>query len=287
MGEPRRISDSAFLVNESRARNVELSRDRYAALWVTEATRRLWEDFSRDVYPLDDIELPLRNRFYLDVLEKALRQNPDVVLVNLAAGFTSYPFLTEKPCRAIEVDFDHVCAFKRGKIDSWKREGVLPDREVEFFACDLRSGADVERLAARLKRETGPAESVAFLEGITYYLPEEALQRLFAVLKRVQNAGSLVALDFWTPETAAHPVHARFKKFCASRFGHGEADYTLFDPDYLDGIAGYRVVERTDIAELEKRFSSGRKLVHPDEILPEHYAVLERRRERKREDDTR
>lgn len=281
MGEEKHISESAFLVNESRARNVGLSRDRYAALWVTEATRRLWEDFSREVYPLDDVELPLRNRFYLDVLEKALVRDPDVVLVNLAAGFTSYPFLTETPCRAIEVDFDHVCAYKRDKTDAWRKEGALPERDVEFIACDLRSEQGIEGLAGRLRRELGRADSVAFLEGITYYLQGDVLRRIFAMLGSVQCAGSLVALDFWTPDAGAHPVHARFKRFCAERFGHDETNYNLFDAGSLRSIAGYELVELTDIVALESRFSSEKKLVHPEEILPEHYAVLERRRERR------
>ena len=280
MGEPKHISASAFLVNESRARNVGLSLDRYAGLWVSEGTRRLWEDFSREVYPLDDVELSLRNRFYLDVLEKALCKDPRTVLVNLAAGFTSYPFLTEKPCRSIEVDFEHVCEYKRHKIDEWRRSRSLPEREVEFVACDLRNGSDLDRLADRLRCNLGTAESVAFLEGITYYLPREDLLGIFRVLEGVQRHGSVVALDFWTPDVETHPVHIRFKKFCAGRFGHDESDYNLFDAGFLRSVPGYDVIEITDIVELETRFSSERKLVHPDEILPEQYAVLVRRRER-------
>ena len=281
MTEDKHISDSAFLVNESRARDVGLSHDRYAGLWVSEATRRLWEDFSRDVYPLDATELGLRNRFYLDVLQANIRENPDTVFVNIAAGFTSYPFLTERPCRSIEVDFAHVCEYKRRKIDAWRREGILPQREVEYIACDFRSERDLEDLAGRLQDALGGATSAVFLEGITYYLPKTILLRFFGILADVQRQGSVVALDFWTPETAAHPVHARFKRFCAERFGHGQSEYHLFDIGFLKSIPGYEVIETTDIAELEKRFSTGRKLARPDEILPEHYAVLRRTPERR------
>ena len=42
-------------------------------------------------------------------------------------------------------------------------------------------------------------------------------------------------------------------------------------------IDGYEIVELTDIVELERRFSNERKLTAPQEILPERYAVLERR----------
>lgn len=281
MTEDKHISESAFLVNESRARSVALSRDAYAWVWVTEATRRLWEDFSREVYPFDDVELGLRNRFYLDVLEAGIRRDPDTVFVNLAAGFTSYPFLTEKPCRAVEVDFDHVCEYKRAKVGALRKEGLLPARDVEFVACDLRSLSEVERLAARLGRDAGQANSVAFLEGITYYLPGQVLLRLFGALGDIQTAGSVIALDYWTPDAATHPVHVRLRKFFAARFGHSESDYTHFDAGFLKSIPGYEVIETTDIVELETRYSAERKLTRFEEILPEHYAVLERRRERR------
>jgi len=277
MTDKPHISESAFLVNESRARNVGLSRDRYAGLWVTDATRRLWEDFSREVYPYDDTELALRNRFYLEVLETSIRKDPAVVFVNLAAGFTSYPFLAEKPCRSIEVDFDGVSRFKRLKIEEWRRSGAVPLRDVDYLACDLANEHDLGALGARLRGELGSARSVVFLEGITYYLERTALLRLFGILGGLQRPGSVIALDFWAPDADNHPVHARFRKFFAERFGHGESEYNVFDADLLRTIDGYEIVELADIVELERRFSNERKLTAPQEILPERYAVLERR----------
>jgi O-methyltransferase involved in polyketide biosynthesis len=271
------FSSSAFLVNESRARNVALSRDRYAHLWVTPETRRVWEDFSCEVYPHDDIELPLRNRFYLDILEKAVRERPSAVFLNLGAGFSSYPFLVERPCRSIEVDFEHICRFKEAKMGEWRAKGLLPQRDVEFIACDLGSEKDVAALADALRSATGANPSVAFLEGITYYLKREALERILSVLRKVQTEGSRIALDFWPPEYEEHPVHGRFRKFFAGRFGHAESDYHFFGTDLLRALDGYDIVETTDIVELERRFSSERRLADPGEILPERYAVLERR----------
>jgi O-methyltransferase involved in polyketide biosynthesis len=271
------ISDSAFLVNESRARNVALSRDRFARLWVTDSTRRLWEDFSRAVYPLDDVELPLRNRFYLGVLDAALRRDPRTVFLNLAAGFTSYPFLVETLPRAIEVDFEHVCNFKRSKIAEWQEKGLMPPREIEFMPCDLSSECDLDSLASRLGEILPAATSVVFLEGITYYLRAARLERILGILANAQRPRSIVALDFWTPDVEQHPVHLRLRRFFAERFGHAESDYSLFERDTFRSVDGYDLVEMCDIAELEKRFSSDQKLADPLEIIPECYAVLEHR----------
>lgn len=70
MDVEKHISETAFLVNESRARMVELSKDIYARLWVTERTKKIWEDFAKHVYPHDDLELSIRNRYFLEHLEK-------------------------------------------------------------------------------------------------------------------------------------------------------------------------------------------------------------------------
>jgi O-methyltransferase involved in polyketide biosynthesis len=276
----RRISESAFLVNESRARGVAVSRDIYARLWVTPETGRLWEDFSREVYELDHVELALRNRFYLEALDSAARRHPSVVFVNLAAGFTSYPFLAEKPCPSIEVDFGRVSRFKRLKIEDWRAKGWVPQREIEFVACDLADERQLDALARRLRGAMSRAPSVVFLEGITYYLRREALLRIFGALRVLQPPGSVLALDFWTPEFEGHPVHARFRKFFAERFGHAETEYCFLDAGFLRAREGYEIVDLTDIVELEKRFSTETRLADPGAILPERYAVLERRERR-------
>jgi len=276
MKRSKHISQSAFLVNESRARNVALSHDPYAKLWVSDATRRLWEDFAREVYPFDDTELPLRNRFYLGVLKMSLLLHPDTVLVNIGAGFTSYPFLTERPCPCIEVDFERVVNFKRLKTDEWKRKGLLPDRDVEFVACDLSKRIEVAALRSRLERELAGRTSTVFLEGITYYLESTILRDLFAILTKIQIEGSIIAFDFWTPDAEEHPVHRRFRKFFADRFGHRETEYNLFEPAVLGVPNGYGFVDRADVVELEKRYSDTTRLADPKAILPEHYIVFER-----------
>jgi O-methyltransferase involved in polyketide biosynthesis len=270
------ISETAFLVNESRARNVELSRDRYAHLWVSDDTKKLWEDFSREVYPLDDIELSVRNRFFLERLDAALERDPTTVFVNFGAGFTSYPFLTERPCECIEVDYEHVCDFKRRKITDWRGEGILPDRDVEFIAADLADGVDVERLRAELALRLGERPSVATFEGITYYLDMGALVDLFEMLRGLQRPGSIVTLDFWTPDDAGRPIHARLKRFFNERFGFEETRYNIFDVDFINSLDGYTVLEITDVQELERIYAGTSRLSDPDKIIPEHYAVLSR-----------
>ena len=271
------ISESAFLVNESRARNVSLSRDRFAHLWVNAATRELWEAFSSDVYPHDAIELGIRNRFFLTALESFVAEREHPVFVNIGAGFTSYPYLVDERCRTVEIDLAHVIEFKRQRADGWGREGRLPERRVEYIPADCTRSADVERLRETLERTIEDAPSFVLIEGLTYYLSRPALDALMRLCSSVQRERSLLAFDFWTPDTAHHPTFDRLRRFFSERFGHAETRYTLLMPKEIGAIGGYRLVRHTDVQELERTYLGTAVLADYDAILPEHYVLLERR----------
>jgi methyltransferase (TIGR00027 family) len=270
------ISESAFLVNESRARRVELSGDPYSRLWVSEATRRLWDAFSQEVYPYDEIELGLRNRFFLERLDSFAAANPGAVFVNIGAGFTSYPFLTRSECLCFEVDYPHVIDYKRAKVSEWRAAGALPPRDVEFIGVDLTGASDRARLRETLRSATSDAPSFFLMEGLTYYLEREVLDALFGMCAGLQGAGSALAFDFWRPGSASHPVFLRFESFCADRFGHRARRYTFLDEAGLRAVVGYSVEETAQIQDLELVYSDTRVLQDPSAILPESYAVLRR-----------
>jgi O-methyltransferase involved in polyketide biosynthesis len=268
------ISESAFLVNESRARSVELSRDKYAHLWVGDSTRRLWEAFSAEVYPHDALELGLRNRFFLERLDSFSVALDEPVFVNIGAGFTSYPFLTDRSFTCVEVDYSHVIDFKRSRLEEWTREGLVPPRDIRYVPCDLKSTADRKKLAAALEREVGSAPSFVLMEGLTYYLSRELFDDLVAIVRQAQPAGSILAFDFWTPESAAHQVFLRFEKFFAERFAVAEKRYNFMDRNTVASINDYKLVELRSVAGLERMFSGTRVLQDPSGILPESYAIL-------------
>ncbi|MFH1842570.1 MAG: class I SAM-dependent methyltransferase [bacterium] len=276
MSTQAHISASAFLVNESRARNVALSGDKYAKLWVNEETRRLWEDFSREVYPHDAVELGCRNRFFLERMRAQLGDNGLGALVNIAAGFTSYPFLIDSPVPCFEVDLAPVVAIKCQAISRWQREGVLPVRNIEFICADLSDATDQTAMQQRLADRLDGLTSFFLMEGLTYYLEPEMFSRLLTRCAELQPPGSILAFDFWTPDVLDHPVFQRFREFCASRFGHDREQYNLLALDDMAAVDGYELVELTDIQQLEVEFAGTRVLANFQEILPENYVVLRR-----------
>lgn len=270
------LSGTAFLVNESRARMVEVSHDVYAHLWVTEETRKLWDDFAKHVYPHDDLELSIRNRYYLEHLKRFLSAHAGAVFVNIAAGFTSYPFLIDIPFQAIEVDLKHVMDFKAQKIKAWQRAGALPRREVEFFPADLRAEGDLENLKRMFFRKIKEKPSFILLEGISYYLEMPLLQKILSLCRGTQEGGSVLGIEFWRPEIAAHPVFLKLKEYFRDHFGYGDREYNLLAPDFFRAVEGYEILELTDTTAQEKVFSNTSLMERYEEILPTDFAVLKK-----------
>ena len=266
------ISESAFLVNESRSRRVDISKDIYSHLWTTDASKKLWNDFSKYVYPYDDIELSLRNRFFLEQLNYYVKKISNLVFVNIASGFTSYTFLIKKPCKCVEIDF------KQEKIKSWNENGILPPCEITFIPADITKGIDIKRLMKSLISIFNNNPSFILLEGITYYLNKEVLNNLLKMISEVQLPDSILTFDFWKNSNSNHPVFKRFSRFFSERFGFEEYSYNFLDFEFTQNVSEYNIIEMTDIQKLEKRFSKNIFLKDFDKILPEYYVILKKQK---------
>ena len=273
----RKISESAFLVNESRARRINISKDIYSYLWTDSKTNELWEDFSKKVYSYDDIELSIRNRFFLEQLQSFIDINSNPIFINVGAGFTSYPFLLNKICRYVEIDFKNIITYKSKMVNKWIREGVLPNRNIIFLPADLCNIKDVNRVKRTLCSIIKNDSSFLLLEGITYYLDIHPLDFLIRNFIDFQKVDSILAFDFWRPQNEFHPIFIRLRKFFAERFDFHLTEYNLFNQVYIENIKGYDIIEITSVQELEKMYSNTDLLNNYNEILPENYAVLKRK----------
>ena len=268
------ISDSAFLVNESRSRRVDISKDIYASLWINDSTNRLWNDFYNEVYSFDDIQLALRNRFFLEQMNSFIRESSQPVFVNIGAGFTSYPFLIKKPCKFIEVDLPNVIEYKQEKIRKFIENEKLPKRDITFISANICKKRDLMKLMKSLINNINNNPSFILLEGITYFLNKQHLNQLFNILSKLQSPTSILNFDFWKLDDADHPVIKRLMRFFSDRFGFAENQYNLIDTDFIQNIKGYELVESTDVQELEKTYTRGNFLADYNKIIPEYYIVL-------------
>lgn len=270
------ISDSAFLVNESRSRRVDISKDIYATLWINESSNRLWNDFYSEVYTFDDIQLSLRNRFFLEQLKSFIDKSSNPIFVNIGAGFTSYPFIVSKDCKFIEVDLPNIINYKQEKIKQFIENGDLPNRDITFLSADICNNNDLMKLKESLIPLLDSNPSFILLEGVSYFLNMQHLNQLFSIFSEIQISNSILAFDYWKPDEANHPILKKLMRFFSDRFGFTENQYNYIDLDFIQNINGYGLVESTDIQELEKTYTEDNFLSDYNKILPEYYVVLRR-----------
>lgn len=270
------VSVTAFIVNESRARLESLSKDPYAKLWVTDETKRLWEELAREVYPYDHINLSLRNRFYLDRIEEFVNGHKDALFINMAAGFTSYPFLIDPSCQCKETDYAHIMAFKKKKVEQWEEEGVLPHRSVEFYPLDMENPQELKQFKHAFASWCSGKPAVVAMEGLVYYLSTGTIGSLFSLYEKYLAKGSLVVFDFWGPDSDSYPVIQGVKKYLSKISTGPVKAFTYLDMNYIKGIDGFSLVEHTDIAELERWYAESRVLQDKAHRFPTEFVVIRR-----------
>ncbi len=274
------ISDTAFLVVESRARRVDVSGDAYAQYWVPPERRAavaaLWNDFSREVYPNDDLELGIRNRFFIESIQHFTAVHRNAAFVNLGAGLTSYPYLLPGNIACFELDLPSVVAFKQQRIEELSVSGILPPRNLKLRAVDIMEARGRLHLRDFLATIVGDRPTFFLLEGLSYYLNFLVLDELFEILREAQPVASQVGFDYWRPDLAQNPIFQRLRVFFVERFGFPAKDYCLFDPSWFAKIEGYRVLALSDVASCEAAYAGSNVLSDNDATLPENYAILER-----------
>ena len=135
-----------------------------------------------------------RTRFIDEALERALGAGATQVLIP-GAGFDSHAYRCREllaPVRVFEVDRPAMLAFKRRRVDEALGG---PPSNLTYVPLDLRE----EDMPTALARHGYDASQRTFviLEGLTMYVPEEALRATFRFVAS-HAAGSSVVFDFAT-----------------------------------------------------------------------------------------
>jgi O-methyltransferase involved in polyketide biosynthesis len=204
------VEITAYLVNESRARKPDLSRDWLAADWIPDASRsavrQLWREYADSVYPHDDLVVALRGRCVLDVLGAALHREPDTVLAVLGAGFSSYPWLLPFG-RSIEVDLPGIVLAKERRAAELRSAGRIDDRGVTHLPADLADGRQLRELGARIEVIADGRPTAVVAEGLVFYLPPDSAQAIIRLGSSI-GRGAPTIISYWPYGTDQHPVLA-------------------------------------------------------------------------------
>ena len=270
------ISDTAFLTSWERSLNPELSKDLWSKLWVTDATKQFGKTFIEKVSPNDATALCLRNRYFLDSLLAAEKLNPNFIFLNIAAGFTMYPFLLGEGHMFIEIDYPHVVDFKKKKLREFKSKENLPDRNIQFLAMDLNEIKSHEKIAKLLEKQNNKGTFFVLLEGVLYYLEKRAVDSLMTLLERMLPKKSRIGLVALSNDVKDSKAVASTKDYFEKKLGFSKQNYTWLDEEYFRQLQGFRVLEKTNYAELEKKYCQKPKGMTPENVIFETLYLLEK-----------
>lgn len=269
-------SGLALLVNESRARRPELSLDRFAGLWMepanAEQVRDLWDAYAREVYPNDDIELSVRNRFMSEQISNTESRNKEINFINISAGFTSYCYDLNDESTVTETDLLDVIEYKSRKENEFLRSGIIRKREIKRIAFDLDKDKfeDIRHIFSSRKI------TMVILEGISYYLSSNKWLETLRDISDSLNVGDIVAFDFWRYEDKGRDVFSRYIDFCRSRF-----DLRLDEFNFLTVNEASLATLGLKLTKLSNVEIEGRRLddcsldLAADDVMPEWYAICQ------------
>lgn len=255
-----KISDSAYLVNVSRAKSLRLSQDIFAHLWIPtdqmKVVYKLWDSYSKFVYQYDDIELGIRTNYFLQSIENLLSNKPNTVLINLGSGFTSYQYLLQNEILTIEVDVPEIIEAKKIRAKKLIKEKILPPRDTIYLACDFNNSEQRIKLFKKIKKTLRKETNTFILmEGLLYYLSTSTTQKLLHNNQLIQTDGSVSAFDYWKPTVINSECYNGMIEFYESQMGMHSSSFNFFYAKQLIDTNCYSIMEDTDVFKQEKKFS--------------------------------
>jgi methyltransferase (TIGR00027 family) len=214
---------------------------------------------------VDHIEL--RTRAIDEALRDAVRAGVGQLVI-LGAGLDArawrLPELAE--VRAFEVDHPSTQAYKRAQIG----QRAAKAREVRFVAVDFARDSLEEALA----RAGHDAKAPTFWlwEGVTPYLPIEAVRSTLAAVAARSAPGSRIAVTYGTPRASTLGAAAVRVALLAFR-AIGEAIVGLITPQSMEdelAAVGYRVLEDLSASRWGELYGGDRRRLL---LVDEHLAV--------------
>jgi methyltransferase (TIGR00027 family) len=189
-------------------------------------------------------------------------------LVVLGAGLDARAWRMPELADAhvFEVDHPSTQAYKRARMG----ERSPSAREVRFVAVDFARDSLAEALDGA-GHDAG-APTFWLWEGVTPYLPLEAIRATLAAVASRSGPGSRIAVTYGTPRGSPLGTTAVRAALVAFRV-IGEALVGLLSPEAMHaelGAVGYRVLEDLSAAQWGDRFGGGKLRLL---LVDEHLAV--------------
>jgi methyltransferase (TIGR00027 family) len=219
-------------------------------LWSPRLTRWFCERFMPGSYGYFNA----RTCYFDAVLEQEAARGLDQLVV-LGAGFDtrSLRFAPQlKAARVFEVDRPEVLATRAERLAAVPVNPHAVAVPIDFAHDDLTQVLSAAGVVARGKR------SLFLWEGVTYYLPEAAVDGVLASVAALSEAGSSIAFDYVTRSFFEGDVRGHGAK----QLAHGWRNLGNVNSSGVASVVqlvsrhGFRVLEEVGPSELERRYLS-------------------------------
>lgn len=214
---------------------------------------------------VDHIEM--RTRAIDEALREAVREGLRQVVI-LGAGLDARAWRMPElaAVHVFEVNHPSTQAYKRERVGSRRAEA----RDVRFVAVDFAR----DSLEDALKAAGHDADAPTFWlwEGVTPYLPVEAVRATLGAVARRSARASRIAVTYGTPRGS--PLGTTAVRIASLGFrAIGEALVGLLSPEAMHAelaAVGYRLLEDQSARMWGERFGAGRRRLL---LVDEHLAV--------------
>ncbi|MEM6580761.1 MAG: class I SAM-dependent methyltransferase [Pseudomonadota bacterium] len=269
------IQDTAFWMAGCRASMEEISQDTYAKTWLNDASRERHRIYIEEMGVNENLILCLRNRYFLESMRDFFTRFPGAALVNIGAGFSSYPWLLPESVLCIEVDAPDIGAAKAALSNQFQQEGTFPHRDVIHLSANLNKDKDIEKMLKEVSSQLAARPSFFLIEGVIYYLETMRAQQLLSGIRRIQSKQDQLGLVAWAPTATQRPAYDNFENFIHTRLGEELADFIFHTADDIASLPGYQMAEHRDYVQLSERFRPANPLAPDDHFFWEDLYLLE------------
>jgi len=268
-----KVQNTAAWMAGCRASLPKISLDIFAKLWLNPAALKKHSEYVTDVSPLEDVCLSLRNRFFLEHVEKFLLEDKGI-FINLGAGFSSLSYLLPDGHNYIEIDHPNNIRRKKKLVSQLVVKGLLPKRSIDFISVDLNNLGEINTLQEALQKKVKQKRCFLLMEGLLYYLSQTSADALFKLANKILSPGSQFGLVTWNPETFKYPVYKRFEQFLQEK-GQSLPKFICHNPSQIASLAHYQLVKQVDYKMLSAEYTNS-PLKDSDDAFWEIMTILER-----------
>jgi len=262
----------ALLVNESRSKDITISKDIYSRSWIEpqyqNSITKLWTEYSHLVYPQDFIVLSIRTRIVQEILDEHTRKNTSVII--LPCGFVSYAFMSHEEARYIELDLKDLIQYKSKIYEKLKQKKVFPKRNIEYIPIDLSIKKDRKIILSKL---VSNEKQIFILEGISYYLTKKDWWNLLLEIKSLCKKDDLIIFDYWSYEEKLLDVYERFRIFCNNNMITQINSFLFLKKQDIVDIFPREDVKFESVLSAEYRFTK-QQLLQKNNILNDTFAII-------------